>query len=653
MLPKNILLTGRAQLPPEPIPLRAGPLRLLFDQGDLRAICLGEFEILRRVYVAVRDRNWGTTPAQLSNLTLRIEENAFSIDYDVENQQGEIDFAWHGRLSGTPEGRIVFSMDGIARTTFLKNRIGFCVLFPASDAGQPVTIHHEDGTCEQTEFPVDISADQPVRPFERIQAITLPLGLAGEAVIRFAGDVFEMEDQRLWTDASYKVFCTPLALPYPAEIQAGTRVSQSVELVLTPAAARVTVDPPSGAQVVQLRLPPDTAWRSVPLLGLGTASHGQPLSVGEVDRLKALHLHHLRVDLLLADPDYVQCLARAAGEAEALGIGLEIALRITAEQAENELSRLRGHLDQLRLPVCGWLIYPAQELYAGGSPTERVLRVARQHLEDYYPGTPFAAGTNTDYIFLKRTPPPVRLMDQVCITLNPQVHAFDDLSLMETLEAQPMVVESARQLADGLPVIVSPITLKPRFNAYATGPALQIPPGALPPQVDPRQLSLFGASWTLGSLRAMVASGAGSVTYYETTGWLGVMERAEGSPLPQAFPSQPGTVFPLYHVLADFGEFAGGQAAPLTSSAPLLVSGIMLREEKRMALLIANHTAQPQAISLPELDIRWQSRALDETTAESALHTPNAYRQHFTPLISPNLVLLPYATLCLTPLAPS
>ena len=80
--------------------------------------------------------------------------------------------------------------------------------------------------------------------------------------------------------------------------------------------------------------------------------------------------------------------------------------------------------------------------------------------------------------------------------------------------------------------VVSPITLKPRFNAYATGPAPQRPPEALPPEVDARQLSLFGAGWTLGSLRAVVSSGALSVTYYETTGWRGVMEQAGGSPLP-------------------------------------------------------------------------------------------------------------------------
>ena len=54
-------------------------------------------------------------------------------------------------------------------------------------------------------------------------------------------------------------------------------------------------------------------------------------------------------------------------------------------------------------------------------------------------------------------------------SLNPQVHAFDNASLVETLEAQKWTVESARKFVGGLPISVSPITLRPRFNPNATG----------------------------------------------------------------------------------------------------------------------------------------------------------------------------------------
>ena len=78
--------------------------------------------------------------------------------------------------------------------------------------------------------------------------------------------------------------------------------------------------------------------------------------------------------------------------------------------------------------------------------------------------------------------------------------------------------------------MVSPVTLKPRFNANATEPEAVNTPRELPVSVDPRQMSLFAAAWTLGSIKYLAESGASSVTYYETTGWRGVMETEAGSP---------------------------------------------------------------------------------------------------------------------------
>ena len=46
----------------------------------------------------------------------------------------------------------------------------------------------------------------------------------------FEGDVFETEDQRNWTDASYKTYSTPLSITYPVTIEKGTRIYQRVSL---------------------------------------------------------------------------------------------------------------------------------------------------------------------------------------------------------------------------------------------------------------------------------------------------------------------------------------------------------------------------------------------------------------------------------------
>ena len=71
-LPRTVLYYGKDEPLPEIIELRAGPLSLAYQDGDLRFIRLGDREILRRIYVAIRDRNWGTVLPQFSNLQMEI-----------------------------------------------------------------------------------------------------------------------------------------------------------------------------------------------------------------------------------------------------------------------------------------------------------------------------------------------------------------------------------------------------------------------------------------------------------------------------------------------------------------------------------------------------------------------------------------------------
>ena len=74
MLPVNAIRWGHDAPQPERRELRAGPLSLVFESGDLRYIRLGDREVLRRVYVAVRDHNWDTIPIAISDLSIEESE---------------------------------------------------------------------------------------------------------------------------------------------------------------------------------------------------------------------------------------------------------------------------------------------------------------------------------------------------------------------------------------------------------------------------------------------------------------------------------------------------------------------------------------------------------------------------------------------------
>ena len=645
-LPLNVLYYGKAEPLPKQKELCAGPLSLIFEAGDLRYIRLGGNEILRRVYVAIRDRNWDTVPPIISNVEIADGGNSFRITYDVENRQAAVgpdsvgddsNFFWQGTITGDADGTVTFDMDGEALSTFKRNRIGFCVLHPMVCAGYSCRVEG-DRKVEQGVFPQYIS---PHQPFMDMTAISHEVVPGVEAEVRFRGDIFEMEDQRNWTDASYKTYCTPLSLDYPVEVKSGTKISQSITLALrgnVPDAAMENTHSSAVTFVISEAL-------DVPLpqIGLGVASHGQPLTENELECLKALNLSHLRLDVDLTQPGYASALQQVSAEAKVLGVQLEIALTLS-DAAADELQGLAAVLEQIKPEICTWLIFHIDET----STSARWIDLARSYLSSVTPNAKIGAGTNAYFTELNRDRPPVERLDLVCYSINPQVHAFDNASLVETLEAHAVTVESARQFTAGLPLTVSPITLLPRFNPNATGPEPKPLPDELPVQVDVRQMSLFGGGWTVGSLKYLSKSGAFSVTYYETSGWRGVMETEGGSPMPGEFRSLPGSVFPLYHVLADVGEFAGGEVVPTNSDNTLKVDGIAFRKDGVTRVVLANLSPEPQRVSAENLGASVRVRHLNEANAREAMLSPEAFRAQVGELLQTaegtlELNLLPYA----------
>jgi len=612
------LYYGKNSAPAETISLRAGPLTLQYEAGGLRYIRVGKQEILRQIYVAVRDRNWSTIPARFSILQKTVERDSFLIQYRAVHQQNDIKFVWAGTISGTPDGALRFLMSGTALSTFWRNRIGFCILHPMSCAGAKCVVEHIDGSVIQDIFPIEIS---PHQPFKNIQAITHVVQPGLQAEVRFHGDTFEMEDQRNWTDASYKTYSTPLDLPFPVEIPRGAPIEQSVELRLigevkpiSVAQADDTLDP------VQLVMGSQAVGR-LPRLGLCAASHNEPLSSQEIERLRDLNLSHIRVDVHFNDSDWEARLRQIVLECMEIGVALEAALHLTGE-AERDLGALRRILDILKPRVAAWLLFAEN----GNSPSAETITLAHKYLGSYSAEALFAGGTDAFFAQLNRDRPRLEGLDVITFSLNPQVHAFDNASLMETLPAQAIMLSSARHFNAGKLLMVSPVTLRMRFNPAATSTDSAPLPHDLPPRVDPRQMSLFGAAWTLGSITYLAEGGACSLTYYETTGWLGIMEKEAGCLLPDQFPSLPGSVFPIYHVLADLGEWAGAEVLQISSSDPRTAVGMALRNNGSICVLIANFSDRHQRAQLIGLQGPIRVRMLDEFTAQAAMTMPGIYR---------------------------
>ncbi|MCW5963712.1 MAG: hypothetical protein KIT83_06725 [Bryobacterales bacterium] len=642
-LPLRVLYDGSTRVPPRQITLRAGPLTLLFepDLAQIRHIRLGSHEVLRAVYGAVRDRNWNTVLPQVSDLVITTRDESFSVRFVAECRNAAVHFVWQGELEGEANGLIRYRFRGKALNTFLRNRIGFCILHPVEYlAGQPVRIETVDGAIQQGRLPAAISPHQPFFNLRAINHMVLP-GLSAE--VRMEGDTFEMEDQRNWTDASYKTYSTPLGLPFPVEVASGTEVEQTVTISLMGEAPAIES---SAASAIAIAVDAARAF-PLPPIGACMAPDAPPLTEAEANRLRSAALAHLRADVKLFEVSWDAVLARAAQESAMLRVPLELAVHLS-NQAEQELASLAASLERVRPAVVRCLVFHRDEK----STTTRWVELTRAALRPLYANLPIGSGSNAYFTEVNRGRPPLDSSDLVAWSVNPQVHAFDNLSLVETLPMHQETLTSARGFCGDLPLVVSPVSFKPRFNPNATGATSADASNDLPDSVDSRQLSLFGAGWTLGSIKHLAAGGAAAITMYETTGWRGWMESAAGSPLPARFASQPGWAFPLYHVLADWGEYSGGEMLSCTSSAPLLVQAAILRKGSQLRLLMANLSPIAQAVTVPAAAVGTHVRLkrLDEFTAMDAMRHPEAWRVITGARMEPEngsylVTLLPYSAL--------
>ncbi len=563
----------------DPIPLQAGPVSMVFDAENvfLRYIRVGQHEVLRGINAPIRNENWATIAPKVSNLQVEQNDDSFQVTFDVACQLADIDFRWNGSISGNDQGDIEFTFDGEAHSTFKKNRIGFCVLHGPSAAGQPWVLDTVDGKKSEGRFPEFISPHQPAM---NLRAITHELAPGLRARVAFEGDIFEMEDQRNWTDASFKTYCTPLEIPYPVELAKGTKISQKI---------RISIDgdlPDAASSAGDTVLTIGEAEQAMPFLGLQVSSEFEDLTDKQLDRLKSLDLNHLQVDLALSDESFVKHLRRATSQAKALGVSLQVILGLGESP---DFATLVGEIRALQPPVSFWLV-------RGGEPSH--FKLAREQLVPVVGDAQIGVTRVTNFVDLNRAQPGDNSIQAIGFAINPQIHAFDNASIVETLPIHANVVNSTRQFAGNRPLIIGPITLAPQLLDGVDLPGGPPMGGPLPTYVDKRQIEPFTAAWMLGSLKYLADAGAHSATFFETVGWAGIMDADDGSTRPKEFPSRPGEVFPVYRLLREIGEFEAISARDVETSDDLKAVGIALRKPGRIRVLVGNLIGETQTVTL-------------------------------------------------------
>jgi hypothetical protein len=134
-------------------------------------------------------------------------------------------------------------------------RLGLVVLHPVDTmVGSRLIATTSAGSEEQLIVDEQIAPQQVVEgvpgamtdSFSRLRIEREDLG---KLSLLFQGDLFEIEDQRNWGDASFKTYCTPLRLGFPRPIEPGAVIEQSVEVSFEPSDSNVGAFPKIARQM--------------------------------------------------------------------------------------------------------------------------------------------------------------------------------------------------------------------------------------------------------------------------------------------------------------------------------------------------------------------------------------------------------------------
>jgi len=585
------------------VPLRAGPLRLVFDRGELRWIRLGEREVLRGIYFALRGENWVTVSPQFEDLEIEAEPDSFRIRFRARHQRGPVKYVWEGRISGRADGRIEYTAKGEAGSSFLRNRLGLCVLHPVEAcAGRPCIVETVDGDRAESAFPARVA---PRQPFRNVRAILHEVSPGVEASVRMEGETFETEDQCNWGDTSFKTYGTPIHLPFPVQVEKGARLEQSVSVSIFGISAapveQAAASVPgalhrkrNSTEPVVLAIAP-VEGHPLPAIGLGGADQ-VALGQAEAERLRPLRLAHLRAELPLDAPGWEKHLERAVDNASKLGVALELAIFLP-EDAQGALAKLAAKTSALRPKVASWLVYAA----ADHVTVESHVPLARAALAALSPGALFAGGSDVHFAELNRRRPIPGVLDKLVYALYPQAHAFDDATMVENLASLRRVADTLRSFAGGAPFGISPVTLRPRVDPH---PQSWRDPARPPFTDDPRQATPFAAAWTLGLLASAAEAGFASLTLFELAGPRGVQD--------------DGRAFPVLEALADVGALAGARVLPARPRRPERIQALALQSAGRTRLFLANVTGETHPVRVEGVSGKARRAALGQSEDEES-----------------------------------
>ncbi len=613
----NVKLFGTEAAGPQPRTLTAGNLTAQLDNGAIRRILYHGAEVLRGIAYLPRDKNWGTYAPAITDLVIDQQSDRFRVSYAATFADHEQSLRAEAVIEGRSDGTLSFSVTAVPGANFITNRTGFVVLHPLHGVvGAPVEVVHVDGSTEQRAFPELISPGQPIIDIRSLAHQVMP---GVRATVLMQGDKFEMEDHRNWMDASYKTYVRSLLDPWPYSLPAGSAFIQSVSLSLDGAPSSRPGKRLDSAIAVTVG---GDAGR-MPALGSAVSMDDAKSSLASVGLIASAKPSCLICQIDGRRDGQVEAAATYREIAAQTGIPVTLEIILPAqESADAEMARIAEIAQSCGLQPSTVVVTQAHDLKSfqpGASrpwgPSYPEMAAAARRA---FPGTLIGGGMLSFFTELNRKRPPTDLFDFITHSTCPIVHAADDLSVMETLEALPWIIRSTRAMIGTAPYHLGPSGIACRDNPYGSTTFANPANGRLClTDNDPRQRGLFAAAWNLGLISAEAYGGIDAVALGSATGPRGMIRQSADDPQP-GFDGGKAAVFPLYHVFAGLSPMRGFPLLAAEIGSPPDIAALALRSGPETVLWLANLADRTQAVRVNGLSGPDRLTLIDDESFGSA-----------------------------------
>ena len=516
-----------------------GGFTLDLAREAIRNIRYEGVQIIDLLYTAIRPSDWSTLKSDEYAADLKMSGNDYEITI-TESFTSALVATTKVILSAGNTFSVEYELKGLAE--YSVNRWGICFCLDTADwMGASVLSSGNSYSLLRDISPQRVVDGVVQGLFPESHKMQFIAADQRSLKVVSNGKVLEAEDQRNWTDNTYKIYSGSLKEPRPFTTSPGSSWKQNVNF-------EVGVPKQNSADPTKILV---REIEALPSIGLQFNSDSL-LTPDDLEKaLVLLEIDHLRVNAESLTP---QKIATTASN----GLILETAL---LSSNQNEI--LKAEVVQLseRVPAGSRLLIQRE----GREVVEAADLPKNESLNTYIPGT--------DAYLVDLHREKFEFTNSVSYSITPTVHSTDTETIFKTLSTQKESIEFAQKYL-APQVFVSPITFSTRGNPE-TGHSRDQRINFADRDSAMHIRTIEGAAWTLGSIHAVASAGAFSGSWHELFGEHGIIY------------SQSGAIkfSPVFHAISALGAHHAHQ---ITIATSLDNSWVAFENRETKTILVAS-----------------------------------------------------------------